>query len=74
MRPWSQTLDASADPSRKEVTIHYLDETPGEPTEWRRIVYRIGGESEYQELMYRDSPEGWKQIAEFKFSRKPEEP
>lgn len=66
----SQSLEGIGDPARKEVVIHHMEEGFGGPPEWRRIVYRLLGADTYLELLYTETGEGWKQIGEFKFSRK----
>ena len=52
---------------RRDTTYYVEDGDQG--AEWRRLVYRIVSENAYEELMYRESADGWDQLAEFKFQR-----
>lgn len=64
----SQTFHAVGDPSTKQVSTYYVEDGD-EGAEWRRLVYRIVGDNAYEELMFRESADGWAQLAEFKFRR-----
>ena len=64
----SQTFHAVGDASAKQVTTYYVEDGE-QAAEWRRLVYRIVGDNAYEELMHRESTDGWEQVAEFKFRR-----
>ncbi len=64
----SQTFHAVGDASTKQVTAYYVEDGE-EGAEWRRLVYRIVGDNAYEELMFRESADGWEQLAKFKFRR-----
>ena len=42
---------------RRDTTYYVEDGDQG--AEWRRLVYRIVSENAYEELMYRESADGW---------------
>ena len=50
----------------------YLNEDPvdGEPTDWRRLTFRLVGSDRYEERIESQTPDGWKQVGAFDFVRK----
>lgn len=68
------TFDAIGYAEAKEVRVYSPETTDDSDTpEWRRTVYRVVGDDEYHELMFRETSEGWEQIADFRFTREKSE-
>ena len=58
------------DPEKRQVVVVYLGETPGDPPDWRRLVYRVTSDDSYEETMFSQADDGtWSQIAAFQFNR-----
>ena len=65
-----QSMEAVGDPAARAVTIHHVaDGDDGGPPEWRRIVYRLTGDDAYEEVMERETADGWARVAHFRFQR-----
>jgi hypothetical protein len=70
----SRRLEGVGDPALGMVTVHYLEDAPGdEPDElsgWRRMTFRITGPFTYEEVLETETPNGWEEIGRFSFERK----
>ena len=64
------TFEAVGDDALRTFTAHMINDNEEGTPEWRRVEYRILGPDTYQEVMYRDTPDGWEQVADFRFTRR----